>query len=312
VTAFTVLATDPLVSPPEVEAELIASAGGRLVTATGNRQDVLAQAAEADGLLVTYFVLDEPAVAGLARCRVIARCGIGVDNVAIVAAAERGITVTNVPDYCIEEVAHHTLALALDGLRKVSIGNAAVRSGRWDVSCVRPLRRPSSITVGVIGLGRIGRAFIDLIRPWRSSILGYDPVAPELEGVERVDLQTLLERSHLVSLHAPLTAESHHLISTRELATMRDDAVLVNTSRGALVDFDAVCEALRQGSLGGAALDVFETEPLDAETIAGVPGLVATPHVAYYSEESLAELRRKATVQVIKVLTGQAPDYAVV
>ena len=251
--------------------------------------------------------------AGSRRCRIVARYGIGVDNIDVGAARAAGIEVTNVPDYCVEEVAAHALGLALALVRRIR------RATRWSAPGVGASQAcgPSGASrrspFGLIGYGRIARLVADHVRALGASVVVHDPfVEPWAGGPTLVALDELLEASDVVSVHAPATPETRHLIDAERIARMRRGAYLINTSRGPLVDLAAVIDALRAGHLGGAALDVFEVEPLPPGSIDDVPGLIATPHMAFYSEEALEESQRKAATQVIKVLTGQPPDYPVV
>jgi D-3-phosphoglycerate dehydrogenase len=313
VASYRVVLTDQVFPDVELERELLAGIDAELVVASGDRDRVIAEAAAADALLNTYFPIGAADIARLERCRVIARYGIGVDNIDVAAAREAGIVVTNVPDYSIEEVAVHTLALILAWVRRIPGGLEKARSETWTLAGLRPIRRLSEETVGVVGLGRIGRTVARLLAPTGARLLGFDPFpGPPIEGVERVErLEDLLAASDIVTLHAPVTAETRGMIGSAQLACMRPDALLVNTSRGGLVRTADLVEALREGRIGGAAVDVLEREAADVPAFEGLSNVLITPHMAYYSESSLRESQRKATTQVIRVLTGQAPDYPV-
>jgi len=220
--------------------------------------------------------------------------------------------VTNVPDYSVEEVATHALALILASLRKVVTADESVRAGTWSIDNFRPIRRLSTLTVGLIGYGRIARRIAAPLEALGAGVIAHDPYlqpGPDLPPL--LEFDTVLARSDIVSLHLPLTEETRGIIGTDALGRMKPTAILINTSRGPLVDVDALATALREGTIGAAGLDVFDSEPLDAGRVEGVPNLIVTPHMAYYSEEALAESQRKAATQVIKVLTGEKPDYQV-
>lgn len=308
---FRVVVTDQVFPDVERERAYLAEIDAELVVADGDREAVLALAEDADALLNTYFAMDPEAIGRLRRCRIIARYGIGVDNIALDAARQAGIIVTNVPDYSVDEVATHTLAMLLALLRKLPTGDATVRGGGWGVAALRPLRRPSHLTVGLIGFGRIGRRVAELLAPLGCRLLVHDPYVPQVAGAEIVGLDQLLAEADAVCLHSPLTEETRGMVGPDELARMRPSAVLVNTSRGPLVRLMALLDALREGRLAGAALDVFEEEPPDPAMLKGVENLLVTPHVAYYSEEAIAESQRKAALQVRKALVGEAVDYQV-
>lgn len=309
---FKVVVSDQVFPTVDLERELLSAIDAELVVASGGIEEVLAEAADADGILNTYLPWDAAAIERLGPCKIIARYGIGVDNVDLAAAAARGIVVTNVPDYSVEEVATHALALILALVRKVGIADAKVRGGEWGLEGLRPIRRLSTMTFGLVGMGRIGRKIAAPLQALGAEVIAFDPYlspAPDLPPL--VGLDELLARADLVSLHLPLTPETRGIIGTGALRRMKPGAILVNTSRGPLVELEPVLAALEGGRLGGAGLDVFDTEPLDPARIEGAPNLIATPHMAYYSEEALQESQRKAATQVIKVLTGEPPDYRV-
>jgi D-3-phosphoglycerate dehydrogenase len=305
--------TDQVFPDVDLERAVLAEIDAELVIPGKDRADVLAAAAGADALLNTYFPIGADDFATFERCRVVARYGIGVDNLDLEAAHAAGIVVTNVPDYCVEEVAVHTLALILASVRRLPAAFAAGAREPWTLDGLRPIARLSELTFGVVGLGRIGRNVIDLLRPLGGRIVGYDPYAPSTpDGVERVgDLDDLLRTADVVTLHLPVTPETRGLIDASRLALLKPTAILVNTSRGALVRTADLAEALRAGTVGGAAVDVLEREAADATSMAGLPGAIVTPHMAYYSEASLRDSQRKAVTQVVKVLSGLTADYPV-
>jgi D-3-phosphoglycerate dehydrogenase len=279
--------------------------------------ELLELARDADAVLNCYRPLSSEIVEAMKNCRIIARYGIGVDTIPLEVATSRGIQVTNVPDYCIEEVADHGLALILTFTRGIIRGLDQTRGGGWNVKLLRPIHRQRGRTLGLVGFGRIARALADRARALGYEIIAADPFladkAVRTAGARLVDLDTLFKESDVISLHAPLTPKTRHMVNAERLATVRPGAVLVNTSRGALVDYEAVVAALRAGTLGGAGLDVLETEPpAEGSTPIGeVPNLVVTPHLAFYSEQALIELQRKAAEQIRAVLEGRTPDYPV-
>lgn len=310
--SFKVVVSDQVFPTVDTERSLLGEIDAELVVAEGSVSEVLAVAADADAILNTYLPWDADSIEALEKCRIIARYGIGVDNVDLEAAREAGIVVTNVPDYSVEEVAVHALGLLLSALRKIPEANGKVREGAWGISEFRPIRRLSDSTVGLLGFGRIGRRLAAGVEALGGKVIVHDPfLQPSPDLPELVEFPDLLSRSDIISVHAPLTDSTRGIIDGTAVSRMRPGAILVNTSRGPLVELDAVTAALHEGHLAAAALDVFDQEPLDPARIEGVPNLIATPHMAYYSEEALAESQRKATTQVVKVLTGQSPDYQV-
>ena len=273
-------------------------------------QEVAAQAGDADVLINQYVPITGEVLDALPRCRLVVRYGVGVDNVDVEAAAARGVWVANVPDYGRDEVADHTLALALAVLRGVVALDRSVREGSWDLEAARPLRRLGTLSYGVVGCGAIGTAVAGRAGGLGMRVLGYDIAQVRSEPpIERVPLEELLEGSDVVSLHAALTRDSHHLIGAGALARMRPTAWLVNTARGGLVDSGALLGALDGGALAGAALDVLEAEPPDdlGWRLARHPRVVATPHAAWYSEEAFLTLKTEVAKEALRVLEGGRP-----
>jgi D-3-phosphoglycerate dehydrogenase len=245
-----------------------------------------------------------------ANLRIVARLGVGLDNIAVDAATERGVWVTNVPDYCVEEVSDHAVGMVLAWTRGLAVFDREVRAGRWDPASAR-LRRLSTLTCGVVGYGRIGRATVRKLGAFGCRILAHDPHPPkDAPGVEMVGLEELLRRSDVVILHVPLTPGTHHIIGTEQLSLMRPGGLLVNVSRGGLVDTDAVIKALDSGHLDGAAFDVLETEPHVPAGLLDQAGALLTPHVAFSSDASVIELRRRAAEEVVRILADEAPAHA--
>jgi D-3-phosphoglycerate dehydrogenase len=273
-------------------------------------EEVAAKAADADVLINQYVLITGEVLDALPRCRLVVRYGVGVDNVDVAAATERGVWVANVPDYGRDEVADHTQALALSLLRGVVVLDRSVREGDWDLAPARPLRRLSTLTWGVVGCGAIGTATASRAAGLGMRVLGYDlPQVHSAPPVERAGLEELLETADLVSLHAALTPESHHLIGAAALGRMRPTAFLVNTARGGLIDTAALLAALDTGKLAGAALDVLEGEPPDdlGWRVARHPRVVATPHAAWYSEEAFHTLKTEVAREALRVLEGEKP-----
>lgn len=309
---FRVVVTDQVFPDVDVEREIIGAAGGELEVAGGGPEQVLAAARDADALLNTYLPFDAAMIAELSRCKIIARYGIGVDNVDVDAARRAGIAVTNVPDYCVEEVAAHTVGLLVALVRRIPQGDAAVRAGGWGVAGLGEVHRFSHLTVGLLGYGRIGRRVATVVRSLGANVVVHDPYLDPADTSERmVDLDELLSASDAVCVHCPLTPQTRGLVDARTLARMRRGAVLVNTSRGPIVALDDVLAALRDGHLAGAGLDVFETEPPDPRRLDGVPNLLVTPHAAFFSREAIGESQRKAATQVCKAVRGEPLDYQV-
>jgi D-3-phosphoglycerate dehydrogenase / 2-oxoglutarate reductase len=268
-----------------------------------------ARLAVAEAILVRETPITAALIAAAPKLRVVVRYGIGVDNVDLGAAREHGVYVANVPEYGIEDVSDHALALYLAVQRRIVTRDREVRSGRWDVGQREPMRRSATLRFGLVGYGRIARAFHRKIGALGATgVLVHDPAldtAPE--GCELVDLGALAERADVVSLHAPLTPPTRHLIDAAVLDRMRPGAILINTARGGLVDEAALVAAVRSGRLR-AGLDVFEREPPDASNpLLALDGVVLSDHTAWYSETSVEELQAGAAQEVARVLGGSPP-----
>ena len=314
---FTVLVTDHPAPDTAIEADLLAAIGGRLVVAeTGSEAELLGLVPEADAILTCFRLVTPAVVRAGERLRVIGRYGVGVDNIAVDVATEQGIVVTNVPVYCVDEVAEHAVALLLTLARRTAQYDADVRAGGWRIEAGMPIHRIAGSVLGVVGFGHIGREVVARGRGLGMRVLVSDPSHPADEvraaGAEPRDLDDLLAESDAVTLHVPLTPATRGLIDATRLARMKPGAFLINCARGAVVDLDALAEALGSGRLGGAGLDVFIPERLPVDhPLVGLRNTVLTPHVAFYSEESIAELQRRATDNVVAVLSGNAPSSVV-
>ncbi len=306
VTDYTWTSTDP-------EAEVLAQVGAKLLIAeVGDEAELLRLVPQADAILTCFKQVSAAVVGAGTKLQVIGRYGIGVDNIAVAEATRLGIPVTNVPAYCLDEVAEHTLALLLGCARNLAHYNAAVRDDDWRLKAVRPLFRVRGKTLGIIGFGKIGQAVARLAQPFGLRILVYDSSPDEVVMQETkaisASLEMLLAESDFVSLHVPLKPTTQHLINAERLHMMKPSAFLINTARGGLVDHDALTHALEAGWIAGAALDVFTPEPLPPKhVLLDQANLIATPHTAFYSEESLVELEVKAAENVAAILAGRRP-----
>ena len=313
-----VVVTDHVFADLDTERELLAAAGHELVF-EGNvtaPDDVRARVAGADAVLNCYTAMPREVIEALDGCRIIARYGIGIDTIDLEEASARRILVTNVPDYCIDEVSDHALALILALARGVARLDRSVRGGSWSTADAPPIHRLRGRVLGLVGFGRIARALAVKAAAVGFTVVASDPYVPDelvrAAGVEPRSLEDLFAEADVLSIHAPLTEGTRHLIGADAIARMKPGAIVVNTSRGPLVDRAALLEALESGRLGGAGLDVLETEPPDpADPLLTHPNVVVTPHAAFMSIESVAELRRKAAEQVVIALAGDTPPYAV-
>ena len=267
--------------------------------------------ADADGIITQYARLDAGVIAALRKAKVIVRYGVGVDNIDLAAAAQRGIPVCNVPDYCIDEVADHALALILALTRQISPAFDRVRAGNWrTLPRVEQMLVLKKMTVGVVGLGRIGRAVVRRLQPFGCSLVGADPVVRASEivslGVEPVSLDELFQRSDLVTLHCPSNAETRGLVNRALLSKAKRGVLIVNVARGTVIQQDDLIAALRDGQVGGAGLDVADPEPLPAESpLPRLENVVLTNHIAEYSEAAIKTLRASTAETVARALRGE-------
>jgi D-3-phosphoglycerate dehydrogenase / 2-oxoglutarate reductase len=292
--------------------QVLSRAGAELKLAEGSTPEaVLRVARGADALLVTYAKITGEMVRQMTRCRIISRFGIGVDNVDIAAATDCGIVVTKVPDYCIDEVSDHAMALLLAAVRKIPLANAMVHSGRWEMPAVVPIHRLRGSVLGLVGFGRIPQLVAPKAKAFGMRVVANDPYIPQnvfaQAGVEAVAFAELVKISDYISIHSPLLPETQNLFSTEVFRQMKPTAYLINTARGPIVDEAALAKALDAGQLAGAALDVMPQEPPSGSPLFGRPNVIITPHTSFYSEESLVDLQTKAAEEVVRVLTGQAP-----
>lgn len=278
----------------------------RLHARTEDEVIVGLSAVSADVLVVQWAPVTEAVLDAAPGCRFVSRLGIGYDMIDVAAATRRGVAVANTPDYCVDEVVAHALAMVLSLVRGLGRFDAAVRAGHWAPAAAYPdAARPADTVIGVVGLGRIGTKVATQAKALGFDVLGHDPYAASGGDARLTSLEDLLRSSHLVTLHAPLTAQTRHLIRADTIGLMRQGALLVNTCRGGLIDEQAVAAALQAGRLGGAALDVFETEPLPAASpLRSLPNVLLSPHAAWYSPASLAELPVRAAQQVVDFLAG--------
>ncbi len=316
-TGLRVLVTDAEYERLDIEADVLGAAGIELSTAQcRTAADVVAAASDIDAVLVQYAPITAEVLAALPRLRLVSRYGVGVDVVDQDAARARGVWVCNVPDYGTVEVALHTVGMLLALLRNLAGHDRHVREGSWNYRLGGQLPRPGGLTLGVVGLGRIGRTTWERAAPWFGRSVGYDPFLPDAAwpaGVQRLELADLFAQSNAVTLHLPLTSETQGLVGADLLARMPAASYLVNTARGGLVQLDAVLRALEEGKLAGVALDVLPDEPPAPDhPVRTHPRALVTPHVAWYSTESEVELRRKAARNVVTWARTGRPDYVVV
>ncbi len=303
--------TDHVFHGVEPERAAVAALGADLrVGQCRTPEEVLALTRDADAILNCYAPMPASVIDNLQRCRIIARYGIGVDTVDLAAATRKGIAVTNVPEYCIDEVSDHALALLLSWARKTVAADRAIHAGSWQLADVMPIHRLRGQTLGLVGLGKIALRLAAKAQPLGLRVIGSDPYVPAERvaplNITFLSLDDVLAQSDFVSLHAPLTPETRGMLNAAAIAKMKPTALVVNTARGPLIDDTALVDALTGGRIGGAALDVTPTEPLPEDSpLRTLTNVILTPHIAYYSEESLRDLQQEAINEVVRALRGE-------
>lgn len=309
-----VLLTDRAWPDVSIEQSVLKAAGIELVQAPATDEDSLALAAAREsvaGIMTNWARVTARVIEASPQLTIVARTGIGLDNIDVAAATSRGVIVTNVPDYCLVEVAEHTLALVFALGRQIGHYHWQTKNRTYAISESQP-RRLEGQTVGLIGLGNIGRTVAAKASSLGFRVIGFSRSPGQLPGVTWRSLDVLLAESDFVSLHVPSTPATHHLIGARELGLMKPSAFLINTARGSLVDHAALSAALAAGRIAGAGLDVQDPEPPDLSTPPwNDPRVIVTPHTAFVSVESVAELRRRAASQVADRLCGRVPPNVV-
>lgn len=302
-----------------IEREVLKAIDGVTIINTGNLStpEALEAASRADALMVTIQEVSADLIARMSNCQIISRVGTGLDAINIPAATQQRIWVTNVPDYSIDEVSTHAITLLLMLARSMNDLLQSVRQKRWwDPAHTRPVQRLKGQTLGIVAYGRIGQALAIKAKGLGLNVLVYDPHLPperlRADGVQAVDFATLLRSSDYLSLHAPLTDSTRHMMNDEALAQMKPTAFLINTARGPLVDEAALLAAVRSGQIAGAAIDVFAVEPPPPDhPFLHEERIIVTPHAAWYSEQSKIDVRVKGAEEVVRVLKGEAPRFPV-
>jgi D-3-phosphoglycerate dehydrogenase len=280
-----------------------------------SEDDVIRTCGDADVLLVQWAPVRRKALEALPRVRCMVRYGVGVDNFDLQAAKDLGVVAANVPDYCVEEVSNHAFSMILSLCRRIPQDHHQLARGGWGVGPFRPIPAFTDLVLGLVGFGRIARRVAEKARVFGFGLMAFDPLAPEKlfaeHGVERVELDDLLKRADIISLHCPLVPETTHLIRAETIQLMKPTAILVNTSRGPVVAEADLSEALRSGRLLAAGLDVYEKEPLPADSpLRGLPNALLTSHAASVSERAVAMLQTKAAEAARDFLQGRRPASA--
>jgi len=318
---YKVAYTDLMGTDDEIEEEVLSRADAYIVM-SGREPDAIIEAGQdASALLINTGLVPKRVIDSLEKCRVIVRTGIGVESVDIDAATERGIMVCNVPHYCIDEVSDHAMGLLLSCARNIAAQDRLVRQGVWSAYApANPVHALRGAKLGLLGFGKIPRWLVPKAQAFGLEVSAFDPYVPadrmEDLGVRSLTWEGLLRESDYLSAHVPLTPETHHMLDEAAFKAMKPSAYLINTARGGLVDTDALVRALKEGWIAGAGLDVLEmehgTEGLSTDDpILALENVILTPHMGYYSEESLRNLRRMAVEEISRVLRGYWPKNLV-
>jgi D-3-phosphoglycerate dehydrogenase len=309
-----VLITDYVWPSTDPEREVLEAAGIELVIAPEASEATLASlAVDVDAIMFCFAQVTAKVLEAAKKCKIAARYGIGVDNVDIAKATELGIVVTNVPDYCMDEVTDHALGMILALNRRLVPHNRSVVGGGWnDVALDQPMHRTRGATLGIVGYGRIGRSLAAKAVGFGMEILAYDPLieeGTEVDGAKAVSLDDVLANSDFVSLHVPLIPATENMISAPELAKMKPGSIIVNCARGGLIDEDALAASLASGHTAGAGLDVVEPTPPDpSSALLKQDNVIITPHTAFFSQASTLELEQRTAQEVVRVLAGGTPE----
>ena len=311
-----VILTGTVLPDSDVEKRIVEETGVNLeIVDVSSTQELIESATDPIGVMTIETEIDASVLEAFPNLEFISVHGIGVDMVDVEAATERGIPVFNTPEYCLEEVATHTMGLILACERRICQYDDDVEAGGWDYELGGPITRLSTKTVGVVGLGAIGVEVVRRLAGFGVDIVGYDPYVSEAEmrqeGVEKVAFETLCERSDILTVHTPLTESTRHLLDASAFESMGPGVTFVNAARGGIVDHDALCDALNDGTVAYAGLDVLETEPPDDDRFTELDNVIVTPHAAWYSEDALTELQRTAGENVAEFIRGDLPEYIV-
>ena len=313
-----VLITDYVWPSTDPERAVLEAGGASVVVAPNGEEGTLVDLArDADAIMTCFAQVTENVVRAAEQCIVIGRFGVGVDNIAVSTATELGIAVTYVPDYCVDEVSDHVMALLHTWNRKIALFDRSVKERGWGSQpLTMRMMRLRGKTLGIVGFGRIGQAVAAKARAFGLHVLATDPIVPgalvEAEGGRMVDLPTLLAESDFISLHTPLNEATRNLIGREELSMMKEDAFLINAARGPLIDEIALHDALKSGTIAGAGLDVMvDNSPPQDHPLLSLENIIITPHVAFFSQESTLELEERAAAEVVSVMQGRMPDNLV-
>ncbi len=308
-----VVITDYQYTDIDTERRIITKSGAQLYDyQCKTEEELIAATQDADAVIVQYCKMTPKVISNLKHCKVIIKYGIGVDNIDLEAATKQGVYVANVPAYGVEEVANHTMAFLLSWARALPVLTNQLRNGVWGYGNCNPVKRLSTCTLGLLGFGRIPMQVAKRANAFNMHVLVYDPFVSEeairQNGAVPADLDTIFQQSDFLSVHCPMTEATKHLINKNTLAKMKNTAYVINTARGGVICEADLAEALKSGVIAGAAVDVYESEPIGADhPLLSLPNVIATSHLAWYSEQAIRDVQRMAAEEVVHVLAGNPP-----
>jgi D-3-phosphoglycerate dehydrogenase len=308
-----VVITDYQYENVDNERKIVEEAGFALeVYNSKEKSDVISAVREADAVIVQYADIDEEVISHMEKCKVIIKYGIGFNNIDTKAASKKSIYVCNVPDYGIDEVANHAIAMIMALAKKLITIDGALKKGDWSYDSIIPLYRMAGSTLGLVGLGRIPMSVAKKMKGFDMEILAYDPFVDkklaEENGVKLVDFDTLCTKSDFISVHCPLNDDTLHLFNKDVFDKMKETAYLINTARGPVINEADLIEALKAKKIAGAGLDVFEVEPITKDNeLLNLENVIATPHIAWYSEQAINSVQSKAAIEAVNVISGNKP-----
>ena len=313
VSRYSVIVTDARYFSEAIQ-DILKQVDAELILAPCRSEDeVISQASKADAIITTSAIFSKQVLENLYQCKFIIRCGVGIDNIDVKAATEKGILVAYLPDFYIEDVSNHIMALILGSSRKITFTDRLVRDGKCSFNKIQPIKQLKSKVLGLVGFGKISRCLLPKLKPFNFQVLVYDPYISILpREVEKADLPSLISRADFIIMNCPLTEENREMIGEREFNLMKPEVYIINTARGALINEVSLIKAIREKRISGVALDVVTQEPVPSDhPLLQFDNVIITPHIAWYSEESLEEARLKAAEDVVKVLKGDLPKYPV-
>ena len=310
---YKVLVTDFAWPDLEIEREILSTIDAEIVLPESREEEHLSIAAvDCDAIMTCWAQTTKAVIAAATNCKIVARLGIGLDNIDVEFCTSNAIPVTNIPDYCVIEVAEHALASVFSLGRKISFYHQQTQSGVYDLQAGSTLRRMQDQTLGIVGLGNIGQHLAKLAAGVGLNVIAYSRTPKQIDHVQMVSFDDFLSTSDYVSIHAPLTSETEGMFGESEFTAMKSSAFLINTARGGLIDHDALSKAIADGQICGAALDVQVPEPPDLSKLPYSDSrVIVTPHAAFVSQESLTDLRRRSAQQVVDRLSGLTPKHIV-